>query len=68
MPFDSEMLMADDVPIENLTLERLKPGDFEIVKNEPSQEIQEATALLRKNIECLRGCTIENFPAKGFNR
>ena len=67
VPFDSEQLMADDVPMDS-PLERLNPENFEVVKNEPSSEIQAATALLRKNIACLRGCTMANFPAKGSKK
>lgn len=36
-----------------------------VVKNEPSPEIAAYADMVRKKMECLRGCTMENIPVCG---
>lgn len=61
--YEGEALLRFDT---SLQMDAVDMEDsYEVVKNEPSPEIAAYAEMVRKKMQCLRGCTMENFPVCG---
>jgi len=56
--------MTFDFPFLGPFCQKLEPLPI-VIKNEPSPEIAAYAEMVRKKMQCLRGCTMENFPVCG---